>query len=84
MIGFYRFVVQVTSEASGHPNRKKKPFQYVGPDPTIEEQESEFWRIVEDPSEVYLLHHQEVVLCKVLVHIQTVGGGALWVKELGK
>lgn len=34
------------------PNRKKKLFQYIGPEPSVEQQEAEFWRIVEDPEEV--------------------------------
>eukprot|EP00884_Botryococcus_braunii_P001080 jgi/Botrbrau1/10973/Bobra.0383s0027.1 len=44
-------VPMVTNESGLQQNRKRKTFQYVGPEPSIEEQEAEFWRIVEDPDE---------------------------------
>lgn len=37
------------------PQKKRKLCSYSGPDPTVEEIEAEFWRIVESPDEVRLL-----------------------------
>lgn len=34
------------------PSKKRKLCNYSGPEPTVEEIEAEFWRIVESPDEV--------------------------------
>ena len=36
------------------PQKKRKLCSYSGPDPSVEEIEAEFWRIVESPDEVRL------------------------------
>ncbi len=39
--------------ASGRPERKRRAASYVGAEPSVEEVEAEFWRIVETPDDVY-------------------------------
>ena len=43
---------------SEEPKAKKRRLcQYHGPEPSVEEIEAEFWRIVETPDEVWIIHH---------------------------
>ena len=39
--------------ASGRPERKRRAASYIGAEPSVEEIEAEFWRIVETPDDVY-------------------------------
>ena len=39
--------------ATGRPERKRRAASYVGAEPSVEEVEAEFWRIVETPDDVY-------------------------------
>lgn len=40
------------NRTSHAPAKKRRMFSYLGPEPTVEEIEAEFWRIVESPDDV--------------------------------
>lgn len=46
------------------PTKRRKLCSYSGPEPTVEEIEAEFWRIVESPDEVRLSSLIPVCLVK--------------------
>lgn len=39
--------------STAQPKKKRRITPYVGPEPSVEEIEAEFWRIVETPDDVY-------------------------------
>lgn len=53
--------------ATGRPVRKRRAASYVGAEPSVEEVEAEFWRIVETPDDVYESLYGQVRLVCVLV-----------------
>jgi hypothetical protein len=68
-------VIQAAGELTGHQSKKKKLFQYSGPEPPVDAIEAEFWRIVEDSDEVrgildVLLDFAHLCLCgAILLHL---------------
>jgi hypothetical protein len=47
-----RFLVLQEGAAVERPSKRPKLYQYSGPEPSVEEIEAEFWRIVEKPDDV--------------------------------
>ena len=50
--------LQADQVASGQtptsrPEKKRRVMSYVGPEPSVEQIEAEFWRIVETPDDIY-------------------------------
>jgi hypothetical protein len=49
---------------SGRPERKRRMMSYAGAEPSVEEIEAEFWRIVETPDDVYESLYGQVRICR--------------------